>query len=188
MPNNQLPPTAKQVFKGIIFDVYQWEQTMYDGSTATFERLQRPDTVNVIAVVGDKILILHQEQPDRSKPFTAIPGGRLDDGETPLAGAKRELHEEAGYISNDWELLQSYRPYNKIIWTIHTFIARDCKLNGAPHVDAGEKITSQLFSFGEFLMLSDDPTFQEKELQHLLLRARFIPEEKEKLRIMLFGK
>lgn len=36
----KLPPQAKKVFTGQIFDVYQWEQEMYDGSFETFEMLK----------------------------------------------------------------------------------------------------------------------------------------------------
>ena len=36
-----IPPEAKCVFRGKIFDVYQWPQRLYDGSTATFEMLRR---------------------------------------------------------------------------------------------------------------------------------------------------
>ena len=45
-----MPEHAKKVFSGVMFDVYQWEQEMYDGSTATFEKLTRPDTAQVIPV------------------------------------------------------------------------------------------------------------------------------------------
>ncbi len=37
----KIPPNAKRVFKGIIFDVYQWQQKMFDGSKETFEMLKR---------------------------------------------------------------------------------------------------------------------------------------------------
>lgn len=33
----KIPSTAKRVFKGIIFDVYRWEQEMFDETTSTFE-------------------------------------------------------------------------------------------------------------------------------------------------------
>src|SRR5215467_9321922 len=32
-----IPEHAERVFQGKIFDVYQWPQKLYDGSTATFE-------------------------------------------------------------------------------------------------------------------------------------------------------
>src|SRR5438105_1998877 len=57
-----LPDNAQRVFKGMIFDVYQWPQKLYDGSEHTFEMLKRTDTVSAICLVNDKILMLDDEQ------------------------------------------------------------------------------------------------------------------------------
>src|SRR5262249_7028087 len=98
-PKQPLPPDAKCVFKGILFDVYQWEQKMFDGTTATFEKLKRHDTVLVIPVTtGKKIIMLEQEQPARP-PFISFPGGRLEESENPLQAVHRELMEETGYAA-----------------------------------------------------------------------------------------
>ena len=78
-----MPENAKLVFKGVLFDVYQWEQTMFDGSVETFEKLRRPNTSAVVASVGGKILMQREEQPD-SGQFLSIPGGRCDEGESLL--------------------------------------------------------------------------------------------------------
>ena len=59
----KIPKEAKLVFKGQIFDVYQWKQKMFDGSYETFEALKRKDNASIIPVVGNKILICEQEQP-----------------------------------------------------------------------------------------------------------------------------
>ena len=40
-----IPPEADRVFRGEIYEVYQWPQKMPDGSVETFEMLRRPDTV-----------------------------------------------------------------------------------------------------------------------------------------------
>jgi hypothetical protein len=32
------PKGAKLAFRGVVFDVYQWKQRMFDGSYQTFER------------------------------------------------------------------------------------------------------------------------------------------------------
>lgn len=171
--NKNIPKNAKRVFKGVVFDVWQWKQKMFDGSVEIFEKLRRPDTVNVIPVVGDKILILRQRQPDWKKDKTTIAGGRIDEGEKPLAAAKRELLEETGYASNDWVLWKKQNLSGKIIWTIYTYIARDCYFQQLPQPDAGEKIDTKLITFDEFLMLSDDPDFYEGEIKSSLLRSRF---------------
>jgi hypothetical protein len=81
-----IPENAKLAFKGKIFDVYQWEQEMYDGSKTIFEKIKRPDTVVVFPVLDDgTILLTEQEQPGR-EPFIDAPGGRVDEGEEGLIG------------------------------------------------------------------------------------------------------
>ena len=74
---------------------------MFDGSVATFEQLKRPDTAIVIAITPEnKFIVLEEEQPNKPK-FLSIPGGRINEAEDPLVGAKRELLEETGFASED---------------------------------------------------------------------------------------
>lgn len=183
---SSIPPHAKIVFKGILFEVWQWEQKMFDGSVEFFEHLRRPNTVVVVSTVGDKILIEIQEQPHRSKPFLSLPGGRCGWEEDPLAAAKRELLEETGYESDDWTLWKELNPVGKIEWTVYTYIARNCVKKQEPHLDAGEKIAAKLIDFEEFLMLAEDPSFYERELISVILQARFDPKAKEELYNLLF--
>jgi len=182
-----MPADAKMVYKGKIFEVWQWQQEMFDGTTETFERLRRQNTALVIATVGDKILIQDEQQPN-TNVFPSLPGGRCDWNEDPLEAAKRELLEETGYISDDWIPWQEIDPVGKIEWTIYTFIARNCTFKQEPHLEAGEKITPRLIDFDEFLMLSDNPLFLEKQLVEYLLRVRLDPQKKEEFRKLLFGK
>lgn len=56
----KIPEDAKLVFKGVIFDVYQWEQEMFDGTYETFEAIKRVGTVQIIPTIGDKALPLSQ--------------------------------------------------------------------------------------------------------------------------------
>lgn len=46
-----LPKETKKVFSGVISEVYQWPQKLFDGTTATFEMIKRPDTVKIVAVL-----------------------------------------------------------------------------------------------------------------------------------------
>ena len=185
---NQLPSNAKLVFRGEIFEAWQWKQKMFDGSVEIFEKLKRPDTAQVIPVLGNKILIQKQRQPDKLRSFISIPGGRSELNEKSLDSAKRELIEETGYASKNWQLWKKQDPVGKIIWTVYTYIAKDCFYKQPPELDSGEKITTHFVSFDEFLMLSEDKTFYESELKSSLLRARFDKKFKKEFHKLLFDK
>ncbi len=182
-----MPAHARQVFKGEIFEVWQWEQRLYDGSLALFERLKRTDTTNVIATVEDKILLQTQEQPDTIGTFVSLPGGQCERGEDALTGAKRELVEETGYSSMDWTLLCEEDPVWKIEWTVHTYIARNCVYVHEPRLDAGEKIDTRLVSFDEFLALATHGDFGYRSLYSMMVRASYDPIERNKLSTAIFG-
>lgn len=182
----ELPKNAKKVFSGKIFDVYQWEQEMFDGSFTTFEMLKRPNTLNVIALEGDQILLSREEQPTKKKAFTLI-GGRQDTGETPFEGVKRELLEESGYSSEQWESWRVFRPYGKIDWEVHIFIAKNCTKVAEQNLDPGERIEISKVSFDEFVELASQPNFWGRELQAQMLRMKLEPEKLEEFRKRLFS-
>ncbi len=151
------PKQAKKVFTGEIFEVYQWPQKMFDGSTATFERLKRPNTLQIIPTIGNKIIIANEQQPGHKRSYTLL-GGRQEKNEVPLDGAKRELKEESGLVSRKWKKYQMFSPVIKIDWDIYYFIAKNCELKFEQNLDAGEKIKLIEVSFEKFIeiVLSDD--------------------------------
>lgn len=144
-----VPEAAERVFEGMIFDVYQWPQTMFDGSQHTFEMLKRADTVVVVCVVNGKLLVIDDEQPHLGKR-QGFPGGRIDpDDGTPLAAAKREIVEETGYTFKNWRLIKVRQPYRKIEWFSHIFLAWEPIAQQDPQLDPGEKIAMELLEFTE---------------------------------------
>jgi ADP-ribose pyrophosphatase len=165
----KIPSLAKKVFQGTIFSVFQWEQKMFDGSTETFEMIKRPNTIEIIATEGDKIFMSHQSQPNKHD-FYSLFGGRAEENEDPLVTAKRELLEESGLASSDWELVKSYQPLHKIDWEIYLFIARNCKKVADPKPDPGEKIETIECSFDEFVKIVEKDEYWGRELALDLLK------------------
>ncbi len=184
----KIPPQAKRVFKGEIFDVYQWEQEMFDGSRETFEMLKRANTTQVIAAGDNAIFIAEEQQPQRPAPYFTLFGGRVEDGEEPLAAAKRELMEEAGMASADWELWRTDEPVGKIEWTVYTYIARGCKIIQAQQLDAGEKIEIKKVSFDDFVSQTANPSFRNLGISFELLKLQTNPKKLEEFKQKLFTK
>ena len=183
---HRIPNKAKLAFKGKIFDIYQWEQPMYNGTTHTFERLKRPNTVIVIPVTEDgKIIICDQEQPDRG-PFLSMIGGKIDESEDPLEAGKRELLEETGYASDNWVLYDQIQPFTKMEWEIFTYVAKSCKKVAEQNLDGGEKIELKFVDFEEFIELLALKKLPDIHLTVKVLEAKLDPKEMEDLNKLLF--
>ncbi len=71
--------------------------------------MSQPPLLGAIAVVihdGKVLLAKRKKQPDAG--MWGFPGGHVEWGETALAAAARELHEETGVLANPVEYLTNY--------------------------------------------------------------------------------
>lgn len=184
----KIPDHAKKVFEGVIFDVYHWGQEMFDGSVETFEAIKKRDAVFVLATCDGEIAVNHEQQPSRSD-FVSLPGGLSEKNQPDmLSNAKRELMEEVGFQSDNWDTWFDVDQFNhpKIDSTVHYYIATNCKKTTEQKLDPGEKIQTILITFEEFLELRNNPKFRNKDLVPLLEKAAGSEEEKQKLK-EIFG-
>jgi 8-oxo-dGTP pyrophosphatase MutT (NUDIX family) len=151
-----IPDHAKRVFQGIIFDVYHWEQKMYDGSLATFEMLKRPDTMQIIGIKDGQLVMVNDEQPNRTAQLH-FPGGRADhQDETWLQAAQREMREETGLSFKNWRLIAVYQPLGKIEQFAVWYLATDVIGEEPQQLDAGEKIVVHPMEFEDVKALIFD--------------------------------
>ena len=76
------------------------------GVTARRDIVRHPGSVVVLGVdrseAEPRILLERQYRYAANKVMWELPAGRIDPGETPLQGAKRELIEETGYRARKW--------------------------------------------------------------------------------------
>lgn len=144
-----IPKSAKKVFEGVIFDVYHWDQEMFDGSSEVYEMLRRQDGMNIIAIKDDKIVLLNEEQPTMKRGLTLPGGHREPDDPSEEVCARREMEEETGMVFSDYRLVNIIQPSSRIDWFIYTFVATGFESQGDQKLDAGEKIDVQLFDFAE---------------------------------------
>src|SRR5271169_965037 len=63
----------------------------------------------VIAETDDgRFVVLRQYRHGVRRVGLALPGGRIDAGESPLDAAQRELLEETGFVAGSWEAMRSW--------------------------------------------------------------------------------
>ena len=152
-----IPEHAELVFKGVVYDIYQWEQELFDGSTATFEMLKRPDTLKVLGIKDHQLVTLLEEHPSTNEEFYGLPGGRHDvEAETELEGAQREMLEETGLTFASWRLLDIFQPQTDIEHFVYIFLATDFESQVTQNLDAGEKIQVKQFDLAEVRELAAD--------------------------------
>lgn len=157
-----IPPHARCVYKGILCKVYTWEQKLFDGSVTQFERIVREDSVQVIPILNNTIVVAHEQQPNAS--FTGLIGGRCEPGEDALSAAKRELAEESGLVSDHWEKIAVWQPDGMMIWSIHLYIARNCYQKTQPHLDPGERITLEYLDIDAFCQTAISKGFRARSV------------------------
>lgn len=110
-----------------------------------FERvvLETPDWVNVLALTPEReLVVIRQYRFGAAAVTTEIPGGIVDDGESPESAARRELAEETGYTGGTWHSLGHCEP-NPAFQTnrCYHWLARDVIRTADPVQDSGEDIT-----------------------------------------------
>jgi ADP-ribose pyrophosphatase len=181
-----LPKNAKKVFEGVIFDVYQWPQKLYNGTVKTFEAIKRTNTVVIITATKNKMVVLEQQQPGYGW-FYSEPAGRIDKGESPKKAAERELLEETGLKAKKLFLWKKLQPSRKIIHTIYVYIAKGCEKVTEQSLDGGEKIKVFELSFEDWLKLSNNPKYINGVTLEWMLRARLDKKVKQELKQALFG-
>jgi 8-oxo-dGTP diphosphatase len=69
-------------------------------------------TVGIVVIQGNKVLLVREgEQSAHLTGFYNTPAGRIEEGETPVAAAVRELKEETGLITDEKYLVELPRKY-----------------------------------------------------------------------------
>ena len=119
--------------------------------------LEYPDWVNVIAItkVGDFVMEKQYRHAARRISYE-LPCGVMEEGETPLEAAQRELLEETGFGGGQWQKLMelSANP-STMTNTTHCFLAIGVEKVTEPHLDATEELTVLFMRPDEVMRMLD---------------------------------
>jgi ADP-ribose pyrophosphatase len=140
------------------------------GRTHRFFILESPSWVNVIPLTPEnEVVLVRQYRHGIGEVTLEIPGGLVEDGDTPQAAAQRELYEETGYKAAEMVLLGCVHP-NPAIQSnrCYTFLAKD--VFSAGHQDQDDKEDIQVLR----RPLSAIPSLiNQGEITHSLVLAAF---------------
>jgi ADP-ribose pyrophosphatase len=111
------------------------------GELHAFYVLDPPDWVNIVPLTADRRVVMVLQYRHGIDEFTLeIPGGMLDEGESPLEAGRREMREETGYDSDDVAPIGVIHPNPAFQCNrCHTFVARNVRLAGEVSFDTTEE-------------------------------------------------
>jgi len=128
------------------------EFEMPDGSRDTFSLFYMGKAVAILALTTDKKVILaRQFRPGPCQILDELPGGGMDDGESPDVAAARELIEETGYSPGTLQYLGSPHECGYSNVERHAYLATNCIKTGSQKLDHGEDIEVVLKPVIEFI-------------------------------------
>jgi len=145
--------SSKVVYQGKVFKVTSDKVKEPNGITATRDVIRHSGSVVILAVdeSGDepRVLLERQYRYAAQSYLWELPAGRIDPGESALAGAKRELIEETGYRAKKWKrVLHFYASPGFLDETMEIFLARGLTL-GEAQPEADEVIECHLVPLTE---------------------------------------
>lgn len=111
---------------------------------------------NVLAVTKDqKVVLVKQYRHGVQEVLLELPGGVVEDGETPMDGIKRELLEETGYATEQFVEVGSFypNPANQTN-TMYSFLALDVEKVADLHLDDGEDLEVHLIPLDELISMT----------------------------------
>lgn len=138
--------SSEEKYSGPIFQVTEDHAIDPGGFEIKRAIIQHPGSAVMMAVDERKrILLVKQFRLPARQYLWELPAGKLDEGETALQAAKRELIEETGYRARKWDKLASFYPSPGYVTEKMTiFMATDLKQGAAKPMD-DERIETKWF-------------------------------------------
>jgi ADP-ribose pyrophosphatase len=145
--------SSREVYRGPVFWITTDQVLEPTGIQARRDIVRHSGSVVVLAVdesdAEPRVLLLRQYRHAAQQYLWELCAGRIDEGESELVAAKRELHEETGYTARRWKrIFRYYASPGFVAETMAVYLARDLQAGDAePEED--EVIQVKFFPLSE---------------------------------------
>lgn len=150
--------SSKTVYRGPVFSVttdYVCEPGIEKPLRRDMVRHQGSVVVLAVEESGAEphVLLARQYRHAAGGPLWELPAGRIDPGESPLTGAKRELLEETGITAREWKhALTFYSSPGFLDETMAVYLARGLTV-GAAQPEEDEMIAKRFFPLSRAIQM-----------------------------------
>lgn len=123
--------SSKKVFSAKLFDVHEEVLQDHHNKEHTFRTVYTKSTASVIPITPKgEIYLIKQYRYLFGEYMLGIVSGFIEDNETPLQAAKRELKEEAGIEASQWEQIAKLTVMRSVVkHYVNMFIAKDLEIS-----------------------------------------------------------
>jgi len=147
--------SSRMAFHGAVFNVTSDDVIEPGGVKVRRDVVRHAGSVVILAVdeteKEPRVLLERQYRYATGDFLWELPAGRVDEGESELAGAKRELMEETGYTARSWKrALFFYSSPGFLDETMAIYLARDLTM-GKPQPEEDERITTRMFPLSDLV-------------------------------------
>ena len=171
--------SSETVFKCPLFRVQHDKIVEPGGRQNERDVIRHNGSVVILALDNSKskkdpwVVMERQYRHAANQYLWELPAGKIDEGEEPLAAAKRELAEETGYRAKRWRpLVEYYSSPGFLGEAMKVFLAQGLRAGDARPED-DEAIELRLVRFSDVLKMIDKGAIQDgKTLSSVLLYAR----------------
>ncbi|MEX0617290.1 MAG: NUDIX hydrolase [Candidatus Woykebacteria bacterium] len=145
---------SKVIFSSPFITLREEKLKRPDGKIVpSYYAIERPEVAYIVPITKDRRIVLVYQYKNGVKELVwEIPAGFIDEGETSLEGAKRELLEETGFASKEFINLGSYSSSLGLARNKnHVFLAKDAEKVGDQMLDQNEEIEVKTFPLEEII-------------------------------------
>lgn len=170
---------SQVVYQGPLFRVLHDKLIEPGGKPSERDVIRHNGSVVILAVDRKKskkdpwIVIERQYRHAAQRYMWELPAGKLEAGEEPLAGARRELEEETGYRAKKWKPLVEYFGSPGFLGESMKVFLAEGLVAGKAHPEEDEQIEFRLVKLSDLIkMIEKGEIVDGKTLTAVLLYAR----------------